>query len=343
MRVAERGAEGGTPGGTIPPASVSAPVDAVAVDKGSRSNVDANQIVHFIDRPPGVTGVTNPAAITNGRDKERDESFRARLKAYVQALSRATPTALQSFVASVVLADGRRVLFSRVVEPVPPSGEVLLYIDDGTGLTDEYVDTYVSSDDVIMVSATGGETELYSSLRPIRDFISLSINGVPQTLGADFVINLALGKVILTTGLAALDTVTMRYRAYDGLIREAQRVIDGDPSSPLRYPGVRSAGIYVRIRPAQAVYQTLTGTISVSGGYDVLTVSNRVRTQIQRYINQLNIGEAVIVSEIIEQAMSVPGMYNFRITNLSGSSPPADQNILPTQVARIVSGDITLI
>ena len=99
----------------------------------------------------------------------------------------------------------------------------------------------------------------------------------------------------------------------------------------------------MRVLPAQAVYQTLAGTIAVLGGFDVLAVSSRVRTEIQRYINNLNIGEAVIVSEIIERAMSVPGMYNFRITSLSGSTPPVDQNILETQVARIVSGDITLI
>lgn len=328
--------------------SVSALIPVSALTRGTRGNVAAGEINKLISRIAGITGVTNPTALSNGRDRESDEDFRARLKAFVQALSRGTVTALESFAANVILSDGRRVLFSNVVEPPTPDGTITLYIDDGTGQTDEFTDVFVGADDTIESAATGGEREVFSSLKPIRDFIEFRVNAVLQTEGVDFTLNRALGKFVLSTssfptGLAPGDVVTARYRAYSGLIAQTQRVIDGDPANPLAFPGVRAAGVLVFVLPAQAVFQTLDGVITVQDGFDSTTVAFRVREAIQGYINSLNIGEPVIVAEIIERAMGVTGMFNFRINDLSGSTPATDQIILDTQVARITSGDITLI
>ena len=337
-----------TSGSILAGSTTSALIDVVALTRGVRGNVAGGQINKIISRIAGITGVTNPSAVSNGRDRESDEDFRARLKAFVQSLSRGTITALESFSANVILSDGRRVLFSNVVEPAVPDGTVTLYIDDGTGQTDEFTDAFVGTDDTIVSSATGGERELFSSLKPIRDFIELRVNAVLQVEGVDFTLNRAAGKFILSnasypTGLTAADVVTAQYRAYTGLIAQTQLVIDGDPANPLTFPGVRAAGVLVFVRPAQAIFQTLDGVITVQEGFDSTTVAFRVREVIQGYINSLNIGEPVIVAEIIERAMGVTGMFNFRINDLSGSSPATDQIILDTQVARITSGDITLI
>jgi uncharacterized phage protein gp47/JayE len=132
------------------------------------------------------------------------------------------------------------------------------------------------------------------------------------------------------------------YRFYLGLIQETQRIIDGDPLDPLRVPGVRAAGIQVIVREPAAVFQSIVAQISVLGDYDPTEVASAVQAAIQSYINGLDIGDDVIVAEIIERAMGVPGMFNFSITSLTGSSPATDQIILETQVARISSGSITL-
>jgi uncharacterized phage protein gp47/JayE len=333
--------------------SSSGNVNVVATIAGIRGNVEAGSIVKFVTRLAGITSVTNPSRFDTGFDRESDDSFKARLKAFVQAISRGTPTALAGFAKNVILQDGRRVLFAHVVEPLLPTGIVDLYIDDGTGTIEEYDATFISSPDVFLASALGGEKDLFTTNRPIRDDGSfvLEINTgsgfVTQVRGTDYELNPALGQIELLDasypiGLSAGDSARANYRFYTGLIQATQRIIDGDPTDPLRAPGVRAAGIQVRVKPPAAIFQSVTATISVLAGFDTAIVASAVSTAIQKYINGLDIGEDVIVSEIIERAMAVDGMFNFHLSEVTGSTPPTDQVILGTQVARITSGSISL-
>lgn len=324
-------------------------VPVVALVAGTRGNLAAGQIVSLVTRIPGLTGVTNPNGFTNGRDRESDANFRARLKAFIQSISRGTKTALEGFARNVRLVDGRRVLFARAVEPILPTGTVELFVDDGTGSIEEFSTDFVSSTDTIIASAVGGETNFFTDQKPIRDdgFFDLFINAVLQVRGTDYTLEPTEGKIQLDpvaypTGLTATDTVTANYRHYIGLIQATQRVINGDESDPLRFPGVKAAGIQVIVKPPTTIFQTLDASISVLDGFDTTTVALQVEAGIQDYINSLDIGEDVIVSEIIQRAMDVAGMFNIQISDLSGSAP-VDQTIADNQVARITSGDITLI
>lgn len=344
-----------TAAGTIPnAANTSANVPAVAVTRGTRANVAANTIVSFANRIPGVSAVTNPAAVTSGVNRESDESFIARKKAFVQAISRGTVTALETYAREVTTPDGSRVLFAKVVEGIDPTGTIDLYIDDGTGSAESFADTYILAPDLIVETAAGGERNLYTTERPIRDDgsfvleIDTGSGFTTLTRGTDYLLNAALGQIELLegpypTGLGAGDDVRATYRYYDGLIQETQRVIDGDPGDSIRTPGVRPAGQKVVVRAAVPIAQNLTGSLAVQDGFDVTDVLEDVRTEIQTYINNLGIGENVIVAEIIARAMSVTGMRNFRVLELTGSTAPvADQVILDNQVARITSVAIVL-
>lgn len=328
-------------------------VNVVATVAGVRGNVVAGQINQLVTRIPGIAAVTNPVDFTNGFDRESDPSFRARIKAFVQAISRGTPRAIEGFAKNVLLPDGRRVVFARLVEPLVPTGIVELFIDDGTGSVLELDDRYAASFDTFVTAAAGGETDLFTTERPIRDDggfllqIDTGSGFVAQTRGVSYALNPASGQIELLasawpSGLPPGASVRANYRFYVGLIRETQRVVDGDPMDPLRVPGVRPAGIQVRVLAPASIAQSLVAQISVLEGFDVGLVSDSVRSAIQEYINTLDIGDDVIVSEIVERAMSVPGMYNFTISSLTGSSPPADQVILNNQVARITSASITL-
>lgn len=340
--------------GSIPNGSnTSAAIPVVATLAGTRANLVAGAINQIVTRIPGVTTVTNPADIKTGFDRESDESFRARLKAFVQAISRATPRALEGFARNVQLANGQRVLFATVSETILPSGLVSLYIDDGTGAVETYDSSFLLSPDTFLPSATGGEMDLFTTSRPIRDDgsyvleIDTGSGFVAQVRGTDYELNPALGQAELSsaswpTGLPTSAVARANYRFYTGLIQEVQRVIDGDPTDPLRTPGVRAAGIQVRVLPPQTVFQSIVGQISVSEGFDPTTVATNVKSALQGYINGLGIGDDVIAAEVIQRAMDVDGMFNFKLTSLTGSSPAADQVILANQVARITSGSISL-
>lgn len=322
-------------------------VPVVALEAGERGNVDVGTIVQLTTRVPGVVGVRNDSRFSNGRDRESDDLFRARIKLYVQALSRGTPTAIRSFALNVQLADGRRVLFAKVVEPILPTGSYQVYIDDGTGGVDLYDTTYAPSigvDDTLINPALGGERDVYTTARPIRDDGSFAAkkNAVLMTRGVDYELNVANGQLELAAPLAAGDVVTARYRFRTGLIQETQRVIDGDPATLVTHPGVRAAGTQAIVLPPSIVYVTLAGNTSVQSDFNAHNVIEQVTAAIMQYINNLDIGESVIAAKIIEVAMAVPGMFNFQISNLSGTFPATDQFILPTQAARIVSADLLI-
>jgi len=329
-----------TPGNTL-----SGAVGVVALDAGVRGNVASDEIRRFVTRVAGVTGVTNGTAFDNGADRESDRDFRARLKAYVRSLARGTVAACEGFARNVRLADGRRVLFARIVESATPAGYAELYIDDGTGSVDEYSSGYLTTPDVVLASAVGGETRVFTTERPVRDDGSfvLSVNAVPLVRNTDYYLNAATGQVDLVVALSASDVVRAEYRYFIGLIQQTQKVIDGDPDDRISYPGVRPVGVIVYVRAPAAIFQSVEAAIAVANGFDVDDVSAECVRVIQSYINTLDIGAHVIGAEIIERAMGVPGMANFRFLALSGSIPPvADGLILPYQVARIAAASITL-
>lgn len=332
----------------------SSPISVVATTNGIRGNVPASpspdSINQFVSRIAGVTAVANPSAFGNGQDRESDTNFRARIKAFVQAISRGTPIALEGFARNVILRDGRRVLFASVDEPIIPNGMVDLYIDDGTGFIEETDSTFITSLDTLVSPAVGGEKNLFTTQRPVKDdgSFALFVNAALQTRGTDYELNAPLGQVELSTasfptGLTVSDIVTANYRNFIGLIQETQRIIDGDPTDPARVPGVRAAGVQVFVLPPITVLQSLIAQVSVLPDFDPAEVISLVQTEVQDYVNTLNIGADVIVAALVERAMAVTGMFDFRIDDLTGSGTGGtNQIILDNQVARISSGSITL-
>jgi uncharacterized phage protein gp47/JayE len=320
-------------------------VNVVALEAGARGNVQENTISQFVSRVPGVTSVTNPNELSNGRDRESDSRFRARLKLFVQSLSRGTPTAIKAYSLNVQLADGRQVIFARVVEPLFPTGLFDVYIDDGTGTSSQYDETYFSTDDILINPAVGGEENLYTTLKPIYDdgTFRLWINGSLKTRNVDYFLNPARGQIELVSALIAGDNVAAQYRNYIGLVAETQKVLEGVIGGTELYPGVRAGGVQAIVKPAVVAWQSLTAAAAVADDYDAEQVIEEVEAAVLAYINGLDIGAHVIVSEIIERAMSIDGMFNFQISDLSGTFPAVDQIILPYQVARITSANLTIV
>lgn len=113
-----------------------------AVDAGSSGNVGSGRITQFVGSPPfSGAGVTNIAAVSGGTPRESDSDLRTRAIDKLQSLSRGTVLSLKA--ESVGITDpttGQRVISSNVLEDfaaVPD--EVIVYVDDGTGLVADVV------------------------------------------------------------------------------------------------------------------------------------------------------------------------------------------------------------
>jgi uncharacterized phage protein gp47/JayE len=115
-------------------------VQVKSVDVGVNGNVGAGRITTFTGGLPfSGAGVTNITAIEGGVDEESDAALRVRALRKIQALSRGTPLSLKEESIGVEdPATGQRVVSSNILESLVDD-EVLVYIDDGSGLNPDRV------------------------------------------------------------------------------------------------------------------------------------------------------------------------------------------------------------
>jgi len=126
-------------------------ISAKAIVPGSGGNVGVGRVSQFVSAPP-FTGalVFNTSIFGGGRDTERDSQLRSRARLHVQTLSSGTRTALEQAVLGVAdPVTGQRVVTAKAVTP-PSNSEVILYVDDGTGLVPDSV-VLASSDVAVAI------------------------------------------------------------------------------------------------------------------------------------------------------------------------------------------------
>jgi uncharacterized phage protein gp47/JayE len=128
-------------------------VDAsvTAVVPGVSGNAGAEDINTVIGGPLNLS-VTNPAAITSGRDPETDSERRARFNDFIRALSRGTLDAVEFGAKTAAIVDTNGVIIERVIavqvielytiDASAPLGYADLYIyNGGAGASNELVET----------------------------------------------------------------------------------------------------------------------------------------------------------------------------------------------------------
>lgn len=117
-------------------------VSVIAEEVGSDGLAAANTIIKFVSKPVGVDEVTNLNQFTDGGlDKETDDTFRARLKAYIAGLARCNVSAIEAGIIGQQDPDtGITILFAHVREDIVNRGYVTLFVDDGTGSAESVED-----------------------------------------------------------------------------------------------------------------------------------------------------------------------------------------------------------
>lgn len=316
--------------------SVSGEIPAVADVAGASGNAAVSTVTQFVTKPAGVTTVSNPSPFIGGADKESDDAFRSRIKAYIQGLSRSTVLALESGVLGH--ADpltGSTIKYSKVIEDLVDRGNVTLYIDDGSG-TAETTETVTGENVTYGLSAgnsaVGGEARLfldYPAVKLAGFSLSSSTRGA-LTIDVTFWLNPATGQINFDPVLVTGEIITASYTRYTGLVAEAQKIVDGDSSDRENYPGLRAAGILVVVKTPTVLTQTIAVTVTVQEGYVIATVKIAVQTAILNYINTLPISGDVLRSAMFQRIMSVAGVYDSVITLPATNVIIADDSLART-------------
>lgn len=100
-------------------------------------------------------------------------------------------------------------------------------------------------------------------------------------------------------------------------------------------PGWKAAGVQVEVFAAIETGVNVTGVVTALSGYDADDLIVTAEARIDAYIQGLNLGESVILSEIIGIVMQIDGVYNFT------ASAPAD-DVTAGNNTKLMPGTITI-
>jgi len=128
------------------------------------------------------------------------------------------------------------------------------------------------------------------------------------------------------------------YKYYIGLLREVQWKLDGLDSDPLNYPGIKAVGATIEVASPVVRPIRLSIDITTQGDITIGSIDSNIKNAIIQYVNNLKVGEDVLLSGVECAVKEVSGVYDVSII-----SPAINVIISSNELARILSSDITLI
>jgi hypothetical protein len=112
-----------------------------------------------------------------------------------------------------------------------------------------------------------------------------------------------------------LETGLDSYYYNTGLIREANRIIYGDPRDPITYPGVGAAGADIFVREPLVLRVQVSIDVRLNTGVPFTLVSTQVRSTVSGLINSNPVGQSIAISDIITQVQAIPGVISVAISS----------------------------
>jgi hypothetical protein len=122
------------------------------------------------------------------------------------------------------------------------------------------------------------------------------------------------------------------YKIFAGLIQEAHRIIDGLPQNTILYPGVKAAGASVAVDTSLIKSIQVSLQVRPKDGITLNSITDLVKSTVAAYVNGLEPGGAVILSEIYKVVQSLPGVQSVKV--LSTSPAAEDDRIVVSDIER---------
>ena len=98
------------------------------------------------------------------------------------------------------------------------------------------------------------------------------------------------------------------YIYYTGLLRKAQRVVDGFEPDPENYPGRRAVGGAIEILPPLIKKISIELNVTTNEGVNLGDISSSIKSSVIQYVQGLGVGEDVILSQIVASIMQIKGV-----------------------------------
>lgn len=122
----------------------------------------------------------------------------------------------------------------------------------------------------------------------------------------------ALGKLEFPTSVSqGLDG----YKYNTGLIQQANRVVYGDPTDDLEFPGVSAAGSDIFIREPLPLVVNVALEVRLQTGAPFSAVVQQVQSNVSSLINSNPVGQSIAISSIIAVCTVIPGIVSVAISS----------------------------
>lgn len=154
------------------------------------------------------------------------------------------------------------------------------------------------------------------------------------------------GAVQITGGLAnrefrfslVPELGTSGYDYWTGLVALVHKIIYGDDSDLVSYPGVGAAGVVFQVLAPTVKEFGVRVTLTLREGVSISTVENEVKSAITGYINSLGVGQDVIVEEIRAAVIRISGIVDVILNDPELNIPIADNELARVSINRVVVG-----
>lgn len=127
------------------------------------------------------------------------------------------------------------------------------------------------------------------------------------------------------------------YVYWTGLLDLVHRTIYGDDSDLVSFPGVGAAGVIFRVLAPTTKDLVLSLDVTLAEGVSIAGLENEIRSAVAGYVNNLGVGESVVLERIRSAVVQIAG-----ITDVSISDPTANVPIAENELARIADTDILI-
>ena len=190
---------------------------------------------------------------------------------------------------------------------------------------------------IVIPSTVSNLTSFMNNLKvtafSLQGFVEGAINNTKlqlasQSQGSDGYIQVSGGQANLQLGFPVIVARGLpAYDRYVGLTELVHKTIYGDDSDLVTYPGVGAAGItFYPLAPTVREVKVEIQTV-LKPGIAISSVQNSVKSAISGYINNLGVGDEVVIEEIRAAVIAVPGLQDV-VLNLPLANIPVASNEL---------------
>lgn len=128
------------------------------------------------------------------------------------------------------------------------------------------------------------------------------------------------------------------YNYYTGLLAEVHKTIYGDDQDLVSYPGVGAAGVQFQVLAPTVLELSINLDVSLQEGVSLASLENSVKSAVSGYVNNLGVGEDVIIEQIRAAVIGIRGIKDVVLNTPDENIAIADNELARTRDSLIIVG-----